>query len=291
MLIIDSLLSGLILGGLYALLAIGLTLQYGVARIMNLAYGEVLIGAAFAAYLLSTSLSVNPVAALGLVLPAAFAFSWLIYRVMLMPLVRRAKSRGALEVDSILTTFGLLFILQGIFFVVFGGQYYSYSYLSVPVDLFGVTVAANRLAAFAFAAVLATILYLLLIFTRQGTATRALAADPQAAQLVGIDVRKLAAFAFALGGALCAAAGVLSSMFLTFNAGMGVLFTMKALIIVIMGGVGNVMGALVAGLLLGVVEAFVARFVDPGLTLAANYALFLAVLLLRPTGLFGRPAR
>jgi branched-chain amino acid transport system permease protein len=104
-------------------------------------------------------------------------------------------------------------------------------------------------------------------------------------------VRAAAAFAFALGGALVAAGGVLVSMFLTFNASMGVNFTMKALIVVIMGGVGNMMGALLAGLLLGVVETAVARLADPGLTLAATFAIFLIVLLWRPTGLFGRSGR
>jgi branched-chain amino acid transport system permease protein len=108
---------------------------------------------------------------------------------------------------------------------------------------------------------------------------------------VAIDVRRASAFAFALGGALVAAGGVLVSMFLTLNASMGVVFTMKALIVVIMGGVGNLIGALAAGLLLGIAETFVARLVDPGLTLAVNYAVFLAVLLWRPTGLFGRTAR
>ena len=127
--------------------------------------------------------------------------------------------------------------------------------------------------------------------TRSGTAMRAVAVDPIAAQLVAIDVGRASAFAFALGGAMVAAGGVLISMFLTFNASMGVVFTMKALIVVIMGGIGNLIGALAAGLLLGLAETLVARLVDPGLTLAVNYALFLAILLWRPTGLFGRAAR
>jgi branched-chain amino acid transport system permease protein len=118
-----------------------------------------------------------------------------------------------------------------------------------------------------------------------------LAVDANAARLVGIDVAALSGFAFAVGGGLVAGGGVLVSMFLTFNAAMGVVFTMKALVVVIMGGVGNVMGALVAGLLLGLVETAVARLVDPGLTLAATYALFLLVLLVKPSGLFGAAAR
>ncbi len=291
MLIVDLLLAGTILGGMYALIAMGLTLQYGVARILNLSYGEFLVGAAFGAYWLFTAWQVNPLVGLVLALPAAFAANWLIYRILLVPLVRRAKSRDALEANSILATFGLLFVVQGIALVMFGGQYYSYSYLSIPVSILGSTVALNRLVALLFAAAIGLALYLALTRTRAGTALRAVAADPVAAGLVAIDVRAASAFAFALGGALVAAGGVLVSMFLTFNAAMGVVFTMKALIVVIMGGIGNLLGALVAGLLLGLAETVVARLVDPGLTLAVNFALFLTVLLVRPSGLFGRPAR
>jgi branched-chain amino acid transport system permease protein len=172
-----------------------------------------------------------------------------------------------------------------------GGQYYSYSYLSIPLTIFGSTVALNRLIALLFAAAIGLALYAALTRTRAGTALRAVAVDPVAAGLVAIDVRRASAFAFALGGALVAAGGVLVSVFLTFNASMGVVFTMKALIVVIMGGVGNLLGALLAGLVLGLAETAVARLVDPGLTLAANFTLFLLVLLWRPTGLFGSPPR
>jgi branched-chain amino acid transport system permease protein len=291
MLAVDIVLTGLIIGGMYALTAMGLTLQYGVARIMNLAYGEFVIAAALPTYWLFTTQAVSPLVALVAVLPLAFALNWAIYRVLLVPLVQRAKNEGMLEVDSILATFGLLFVVQGILLVSFGGQYFSYSYLSIPVSLLGSNLAVNRLIALAFAGVIGTLLYLGLTRTRLGTAIRAVAVDPVAAELVAIDVKRASAFAFALGGALVAASGVLVSMFLTLNASMGVIFTMKALIVVIMGGVGNLMGALVAGLLLGITETVVARLIDPGLTLAVNYALFLAVLLWRPTGLFGRVAR
>lgn len=276
---------------MYALVALGLTLQYGVARIMNLSYGEFLVAAALAAYWLYTGLAVSPLVALIVAAPAAFALNWAIYRVLLMPLVRRAKSRDMLEVDSILATFGILFVVQGVAHVIFGGQYYSYSYLSIPLTIFGSTVALNRLIALLFAAAIGLALYAALTRTRAGTALRAVAVDPVAAGLVAIDVRRASAFAFALGGALVAAGGVLVSVFLTFNASMGVVFTMKALIVVIMGGVGNLLGALLAGLVLGLAETAVARLVDPGLTLAANFTLFLLVLLWRPTGLFGNPPR
>jgi len=289
--LIETTLSGVILGGMYALVALGLTLQYGVARIMNLSYGELLIAAAFAALWFSSGLMVNPLIGLLVVPPAAFAVSYVIYRVLLAPLVRRAANRDALEVDSILATFGLLFVIQGVMLAALGGAYFSYSFLAVPVQIAGVTVAANRLLALVLALAIGLGLYLALTRTRLGTAVRAVAVDPTAAQLVAIDVRAVAAFAFALGGALTAAAGVLVSMFLTFNANLGVVFTLKALVVVIMGGVGNLLGALIAGLILGLVENYVAVLVDPGLTLAATYAIFLIVLLLRPQGILGRANR
>lgn len=154
MLLVDILLSGLVLGGMYALTSMGLTLQYGVARIMNLAYGEFLVGAAFIAFWLFNELKISPLLALFLAVPAAFVGNWAIYRCLLTPLVDRARSRGQLEVDSILATFGLLFIVQGIALVAFGGQYYSYGYLSSPVSILGTTLALNRLIAFLFAAII-----------------------------------------------------------------------------------------------------------------------------------------
>ncbi len=288
---LEPLLTGITLGGMYALVAMGLTLQYGVARIMNLSYGEILVAAAFAVFWLFTAAGLSPLLGLAVIVPMAFIVSWLIYRILLLPLVRRAKTRDALEVDSILATFGLLFVVQGVMLVLFGGAYYSYSFLAIPVNVFGVTIAANRLLALAFVAVIGLALYLGLTRTRAGTALRAVAVDPVSAQLVAIDVRAAAAIAFALGGALVASGGVLVSMFLTFNANIGVVFTMKALIVVIMGGVGNMLGALVAGLILGLTETFVATWIDPGLTLAATYAIFLIILLVRPQGLFGRSGK
>jgi branched-chain amino acid transport system permease protein len=287
----DIVLSGLVLGGMYALIALGLTLQYGIARIINLSYGEFLVAAAFAALFLYTGMSVNPILGLVVIVPAAFVSNWLLYQIVLMPLVKRAKNQGMLEVDSILGTFGVLFVIQGVMLVTFGGGLQSYSYLSVPVYILGTTLALNRILALLFALIIAGVLYLFLTRTRFGTALRAVAVNPAAAQLSGIDIRSACALAFAAGGAIVGAGGVLISMFLTFSAASGVVFTMKALIVVIMGGIGNMLGALIAGVLLGIAETAVARLVDPGLTIAVTYALFLGVLLWRPTGLFGRPAR
>jgi branched-chain amino acid transport system permease protein len=280
--------TGILLSGTYALIALGLTLQYGVARIMNLANGETLVAGCFIAFWLFASFAINPIVGLIIVAPLAFAFNWGIYKVALKPLVDRAKSRGQLEVDSILATFGLMFLIQGLMISGFGGEYFSYQFLSERFMIFGNAYGLNRVVAFVAAVVIAAGLYYFLYRTRLGTAVRAVAVDPNSANLVAIDVAKVAAVTFALGGALTACGGALLSTFYTFNASMGVTFTMKALIIVIMGGVGDVRGAVVAALILGIAETFVATYIDPGLTLAATYTLFIIILLVRPQGIFGR---
>ncbi|HWK14184.1 MAG TPA: branched-chain amino acid ABC transporter permease [Rhizobiaceae bacterium] len=284
----NILVTGILLSGTYALIALGLTLQYGVARIMNLGNGETLVAACFVAFWLYTGLAINPLLGLLLIAPTAFVINWAIYAVALQPLVKRAKNRGQLESDSILATFGLLFLLQGLMLLAFGGEYRSYTFLAERFDIFGYSYGLNRVVAFVAAAIIAAALWFFLYRTRQGTALRAVAVDPNSANLVAIDVARTAAFAFALGGAVTACGGALLSTFYTFNASMGVVFTMKALIIVIMGGVGDLRGAILAAIILGVSETLVASLIDPGLTMAATYGLFILVLLFRPQGIFGR---
>lgn len=289
--LVTTLIAGLVLGGTYALVAMGLTLQYGISRIMNLAYGETIIAASFLAYVLNSSLGINPLLSLLIAAPLGFALGYIIYGIMLRPLVARSKTAASLEIDSILATFGLLFVIQGVMLVVFGANYTSYSYMNFGVDILGASVAANRLLALGLAVVIGGGLYLLLTRTLWGTALRAVAVSAASAPLVGIDANRAARLAFALGGALAACGGVVISMYQTFTATSGVVFTMKALIVVIMGGVGNLLGALSAGLILGLVETFVATYVSPGLTLAAVYLIFLCILLWRPSGLFGKVRR
>lgn len=284
----DIIVTGLLLGGTYALIAMGLNLQYGMARIMNLANGEILVAGGFAAFWFWTGAQLSPLLTIFLVAPAGFVLNWLLYVIFLRPLVRRAKSRGQLEVDAILTTFGLSFVVVGLMLAVFGGDYFSYSYMSFPVEILGNTYGANRVAAFCAAVVICGALWLWLSRSRAGLSIRAISVAPASARLVGIDVNRMAALAFAIGGAVTATGGALISTFLTLDASTGVVFTLKALVIVIMGGVGDVRGTIVAALLLGLLETFVASVIDPGLTLAAAYLLFVAILLYRPQGLFGK---
>ncbi len=286
----DIVVPGLLLGGTYALIAMGLQLQYGVARIMNLANGEILVAGAFAAFWFYTGTRLSPFLSIAVVAPLAFVVSWAIYRYLMQPLVNRSTSRGALEVDSILATFGLGFIMVGLMLAFFGGEYFSYSYLERPFEILGQPYGLNRIAAFLVSVALAAVLYFWLNRTRAGLALRAVAVDPGSAGLVGIDVPRASALAFALGGAVTAAGGASISAFLTTDASIGIIFTLKALIIVIMGGVAEIRGTIVAALILGLTETAVASLIDPGLTLAAAYLLFILILLFRPQGLFGRRA-
>jgi len=283
----DIIVSGLLLAGTYALVAMGLNLQYGVARIMNLANGEVLVLGALAAFWLFVSAGISPLLTIFLVAPVSFAGNWLIYRFLLHPLVRRSKTQGHLEVDSILATFGMAFILVGLMLTAYGA-YFTYDFLTDPITILGSIVALNRFIAFLVAVAICAALYLWMNHTRPGVAMRAVAVSPEAAGLVGIDVPKMSALAFALGGAITAVGGALISTFLTLDASIGVIFTMKALIIVIMGGVGDIRGAVIAAIILGLVETAVATLIDPGLTLVAAYFIFLLILLFRPQGIFGR---
>src|SRR5271167_4337685 len=175
----DIVIIGLLLGGTYALMAMGLQLQYGVARIMNLANGEILIAGAFSTFWFYAGTHLSPLLALFLVVPAAFVLNWAIYRVLILPLVRRAKSQGKLEVDSILA--------------MFGGEYLDYSYLSQPIFIFGERYGLNRVVAFLASAALCVGLYLWLHKTRAGLALRAVSVNPSASGLVAINVAQTSA--------------------------------------------------------------------------------------------------
>ena len=282
----DILIVGLLLAGTYALIAMGLNLQYGVARILNVANGEILVLGGLAAFWLFITAKISPLLTIFLVAPIAFTGNWLIYQFLMAPLVRRAKNQGQLEVDSILATFGLSFILVGVMVLIYG-DFFVYYFLVEGIQILGTTIALNRFVAFLLSLAIGLILYLWLNRTRAGMAVRAVSVSTEAAELSGINVPRISALAFAIGGAVTAVGGSLISTFITLDASIGVIFTMKALIIVIMGGVGDIRGVILAAVILGVIETAVATLIDPGLTLVAAYLIFVVILLFRPQGLFG----
>ncbi len=291
MVLLDFLLAGLVVGGIYALISIGLNLQYGVARVLNLAYGEFLMLAGYAAFWGFSLIGMPPLVTVLAGVPVAFVLSWLLFTYVLHPLLGRRRDQGHREIDSILSTFGLLFVLQGVALVLWTGTDRAYSYLALPISFYGAVISANRLVALLAALILAAAVYFFLRYSMIGRALRSIASNPNAAPLVGVDVERYSAIAFAAGGALAAVAGILLSSFVGVNPTMGVAFTMKALIVVVMGGIGHVLGGLVAGLVLGLAETLAALLLDPGLITVINFAIFSVVLLWRPQGLFGRSNR
>jgi branched-chain amino acid transport system permease protein len=285
---LDLLVGGLVVGGIYALIAVGLNLQYGVARVLNLAYGEILMFGGYAAFYAFTYLQLPPLVTALAGVPAAFVLGWLLFRFVLHPLLGRTADPGKREVDSILSTFGLLFLLQGVALVAFGANNQEYGYLvGEKYDLLGTAIQKNRLMVVIAALVLPAAVFAFLRYSTPGRAMRAIASSPHTAPLVGIDVRKYSAAAFATGAALAAVAGILLSSFQGVNPIMGAGYTLNALIVIVMGGIGNVAGGLVAALMLGFTLTLADMLGQSALGTVIVFAVFAAVLLWRPQGLFG----
>lgn len=283
MALLEALITGAIAGGVYGLLALGLSLQYGAARILNLAYGEAVILAGIFTALLYQGVGLSPLLSLVLLPPLFSLLHFFLYRALFVSLLgRRLLLDGEREGRVILLTFGLSFLVQGLLAAEMGGRLFSYSYLSQGVILGPSAVAANRLLAFAGAVTLGVAAHLFLTRTRVGTAVRALSREPEEALLVGVPVPRLAAWVFALGGGVAAVTGVVLSMFHAFTPFSGPEFTLKALLVVILGGLAGAPGVFLGGVTLGLAEGVVTRLVSPGLSMAAVYGIFvLAVLYLR----------
>ncbi len=177
--------------------------------------------------------------------------------------------------------------MQSLAVLAWGGRIKAYSFLSKPVEIVGATFEANRLVAFAASIVLSLVFYILLRITRIGKAVRAIAQDAETASLMGINVDSLYGHTFAIGGVLAGMAGVILSTMFPVSATMGFQYTVIAIVIIVLGGLGNILGSLIGGLVLGLIGAVVLAL-QPGLVIVAFYLMFLAILLIKPTGILGR---
>lgn len=286
--LLDLIIGGLVVGGIYALIAVGLNLQYGVARVLNLAYGELLMLGGYAAFFGFSQLGAPPLVTVLAGVPVAFVLGWGLFQYVLHPLLGRTSDPGKREVDSILSTFGLLFLLQGVALVAWTGNDREYSYLvGESFTVFGTAIQYNRLIVVIAALGLSAGVFAFLRYSTPGRAMRAIASSPNTAPLVGIDVRQYSAMAFATGAALAAVAGILLSSFRGVNPTMGAAYTLNALIVVVMGGIGNVAGGLAAALMLGLTQTLADQLGQSALGTVIVFAVFAAVLLWRPQGLFG----
>lgn len=285
--ILDVVIAGLLLGGLYALIAMGLSLQYGVARVLNVSHGEVIMLGGMITWTLTTQFGVNPLASLAICGPLTFVLGFVLHRTVFKRLASTAESVGVFEGNSMLASFGLMFIIQNLALWIWGPEIRGYSYLAQPVDIGGAVFGANRLVTLGFSVGIGLIFYFYLARTRMGKAIRAAAQDRGAAALMGININYVLALCFGLGAAMAGIAGMLVSMSFPVNAVMGLEYTTIAIIVVVLGGLGSIPGSFIGGFLLGLVGSVVAYF-QPALALVAYYAIFVILLLVRPTGIMGK---
>ncbi|MDH5696373.1 MAG: branched-chain amino acid ABC transporter permease [Dehalococcoidia bacterium] len=285
--ILNILIAGLLMGGIYALIAMGLSLQYGVARVLNISHGEFLMLGAFITWMLYTAFGINPLVSLAIVGPIIFIIGFALHRTLFRSLQTSSPSPGVFEGRSLLAAFGVLFIIQNIALAIWGADLRAYSYLARGVNLAGAVFAANRLVSLLFAIVIGVVFYLFLVRTRLGKAIRAAAQDPAAAGLMGVNINQVLALCFGLGALMAGLAGTLISMWYPINATMGLGYTIIALIVVALGGMGSIPGSFIGGFLLGLIGSIV-TYIQPGLALAAYYLLFMLLLLVRPTGIMGK---
>jgi branched-chain amino acid transport system permease protein len=284
---LDIAIGGLLIGGIYALMSMGLSLQYGVARVLNVAHGEFIMLAGFLTFVLYTSFGISPLICLVIVGPIIFVIGYLLHKTMFSRLLRLSPNMGVFEGNSLLATFGVIYILQNVAILIWSSSSRAYTYLNSPINLGGAIFSINRLVTLGFAIAIGAAFYLFLARTRTGKAIRAAAQDMTTAGLMGINISNVLALCFGLGILLAGLAGVLWSMCFSVYATMGLEKTIIAIIIVVLGGLGSIPGSFIGGFILGILGTIVSYY-EPSLTLAAYYFIFTVLLMVRPKGIMGR---
>lgn len=286
---LDIIIGGAILGALYSLIAIGLNLQYGVTKMLNVAHGEFLMLGAYSTYFCFTLFGINPFVSPIIIGPLFLLIGLLVYMAILRRLIRSSRSAEELEFRSLLLFFGLSFVIQNLAVVLWTASYRGYKAPSLGmVNILEASFELNRIMIALISIAINIILYLYLRFTRTGIAMRAMVDQPEGAQLVGVNTYNIYAISFMLGVLFSAWAGALVSIFSTFNPFMGAPYTLIALVLVILAGVGSFKGNIVAGGLLGYLSYITMRAIHSSLTLVVIYAALILILLIKPKGLFVR---
>jgi len=281
---LQSLLSGVLIGGAYALIGVGLTIIFGVMRIINFAHGDLVMLGMYASYFLFTLGHVDPFVSIVFVFPLLFLFGAILQKTVIN------KVLNALPQNQILLTIGIGLILSNTMMLLFTSDYriISTSYSSGSFRLGEISVSVPLLLSFVITAAVTAMLYWFLLKTDTGQAIRATAQDRDAAQLMGVNVKRMSVLATGIGAGLAAIAGSLISPTYYIFPQVGQPFTLKAFVIVVLGGMGSVMGATVGGILIGATESLAGAYISSGLKDLVVYVLFLLVLLFKPAGLFGK---
>jgi branched-chain amino acid transport system permease protein len=275
--------SGLLLGGVYALLSVGLTLIFGVVRIINFAHGELLMIGMYLSYFLFVGSGLNPYYSLILVAPALFLIGVVIQRLVIQPI------QEASAMMKVFVTCGLFIALQNLALMLFRGDYRNIQMdiSMATVSFSGVSVSLPRLLAFLAALIIFGALSLMLKYTFMGKALRAVAESRPMAQLMGIRVQRMNLLAFGIGSALTGVAGAFLLPFTSVYPTIGGIYTLVAFVVVVLGGLGNMVGAFLGGLFIGLIESFSGTYISPALKEATYFIIFILILLVRPQGLFG----
>jgi branched-chain amino acid transport system permease protein len=279
--LVQSVVSGVLTGSLYAMIGVGLTIVFGVMRIINLAHGEMVMLGMFGAYWSQALWGLDPFVSLLVWAPLLFAAGMLVYRFLLRMI------RGG-ELNTLLYTAGLSLLVANRL-VAWTGDYRTIAvpYGGIPWRPLGIAVPVAPAVAFALALAITGALWLFLGRTDLGRAIRATSQNAEAAILMGVDVERIAMLTFGLGTALAGAAGVLLGPSLYLYPTVGEILIVKCFVIVVLGGLGSVPGAIAGGVLLGVVESLGAVYVSMALKDGIGFVIFLLVLLYRPSGIFG----
>ena len=285
--LVQTIVLGLLIGGVYALLAAGLTLIFGVMNVINIAHGAFLILAAFVTWTLWDATGLDPLAAVLVTTPLMFGFGWLLYNATIRP-IRKAPPSA-----SVLLTFSLALVLEGIMGLVWGNTshavrtpYFDQSFgigeIFLPkAQVYGCVLAIGVLVA----------LWVFLTHTWTGRAIRASAVNPQSAELVGVNVAGVAAMTFAVGVAVTGAGGSIVSVLYPFLPGSHYIWISRLLGIIVLGGMGSLPGAIAGALLLGIGETMTTTYIGPEWATAVPFVVIFVVLLARPQGLLGAKLR
>jgi branched-chain amino acid transport system permease protein len=263
---------------------IGLTIIYGVMRVINFAHGELLMIGMYLTWIIFTSFGIDPFLSIAVTIPVMFLFGAFLQRVLINRVL------NALPQNQILLTIGLGLVLSNLVMLIFTSDYkiITTSYTSSTIKLAGLPLSTPLAISLLITSVITTVLYLFLLKTDTGQAIRATAQDRDAAQLMGINVKRMSVLAFGIGTALAGTAGALVSPTYYIFPQVGGAFTLKAFVIVVLGGMGSVIGATLGGIIIGVTESLAAVYISSGMKEVFVYVLFLLVLLFKPSGLLGR---
>ena len=283
--LMDIVITGLLLGGIYALVSVGLSLQYVVARVLNVSHGEFIMVWAFLTWYLFTTSGLNPLLSLVITGPGIFIIGYVLYRLIYRRLMKTSPTLDIFEGKSMLASFGLLFIVQNVARRIWGSSTEAYTFLNTSVT--SARIPLNRLVALGFVIVIGVAFYIFLSRTRLGKAIRASAQDPTTAGLMCVNIHNVLAICFGLGLGLAAIAGTLISTLYPISTNIGLGYTIIAIIVVVLGGLGSISGALIGGVILGIV-ASVVTYLQPSLTTIAYYVIFVVLLLARPKGIMGK---